>query len=353
MDNILKNKLIHRIKSAKNLFLAGVIVSTLGFKGDAPKQKTTHKEVIKTEQEYSITQAFVKKRCYSLEAFISNAKCIYDTIKINKYNYNTRVCLGQYIPILNKVQIKHFLPDTIGADSLQIEQIDAFVKKYNNKIYQNGIKAHEFKHQDNHQNSFMNTDVSPEEYAKLCMHNEISATISTLLYQRELYLKTGDIDVFEKKFKEYATAIKKGIVRPGSDSLIIKEFEKRFIVKSVSSWWKEKERKNYQYAAKKYLEQWFAKGEKKRKNNNPEEYQKSLNVCYTFVMDGKLVNLNYFNNNRINDLELTSFVKDAIKKAQITEDKRLEREESIRTEKSNRLDSIFGFKALFDKGKLL
>lgn len=351
MDNILKNKLLHRIKSAKNLFLAGVVVSTIGFRGDAPKQKTTHKEIIKTEQEYSITQAFMRKKSYSLEAFINNAKCLYDTIKINKYNYNTRICLGQYIPIVNKVQIKHFLSDTIGADSLQIEKIDAFVKKYGDKIYQNGIKAHEFKHQNNHQNKFMNVDVSPEEYAKICIHNEISATTNTLLYQRELYIKTGDINIFEKKFKEYATAIKKGIIKPNSNSVVMKEFEKRFIIKSVSSWWKDHERKNYQYTAKKYLEQWFAKGGKKREDNNPEEYQKSLDICYTFIMDGKLVNLNYFNHDRVNDLEVTPFVKDAIKKSRIEENKRLERDENIRTEKYNKIDSIFGVKQFLYRGK--
>lgn len=59
---------------------------------------------------------------------------------------------------------------------------------------------HEQKHRSNENKGFKSAsiNVSPKQYYKLCMADEISASMAELIYLREKYIKTKDIHVFDR-----------------------------------------------------------------------------------------------------------------------------------------------------------
>ena len=87
------------------------------------------------------------------------------------------------------------------------------------------------------------------------------------------------------------------------------EQEQYFIVKSMLEKWETKHKYNYQdYAIKKLT------SHKPMPKGQKSEYDKALDKAYTFIWDGKLVNLNYISENIIPDVKLTADVKAAAEK---------------------------------------
>ena len=80
--------------------------------------------------------------------------------------------------------------------------------------------------------------------------------------------------------------------------------------------WEKKHKHNYQdYAIKKLTSHKpMSKGQK-------SEYDKALDKIYTFIWDGKLINLNYISEGIIPDVKLTEAVKDAAERRQLQEQK--------------------------------
>lgn len=309
MLKILNNRLKYRIAKTRNLFLAGLLSLSSGLlngEKSIVQISSKGKATATTNNTYTMSQSLGRNKDMSINAFLEVAKHYVDTTVVNKYNYNSSLCLGRYLPKIDRVYMKHFVADTTETDSIQKYGILDFVKKYNNKNTLYSSLAHEFKHQDNHRNKFQKFDVCPQDFARLCQHNEISAQITSLLYQRELYIKTKDLSVFEPRFKKYREAINKGIITPCKDDSFKKEFEKRYIVKTVSDWWVKSLQKKYEAVTLLYLRDWLNDSKIKPEESKPQEYQKALDVCYSFIMDGKLTNLNYFNNSRLKDVNLTT-----------------------------------------------
>jgi len=136
--------------------------------------------------------------------------------------------------------IAYFLPSsgTITVNfSLENE-------RYNQYAQSDAVLIHEQKHKDNVAAGLFSYPVSPEQSYKLCMHDEISANIAQLVFLRQKYLETGDINVFceydVKKFAFYANAVKNGRINPRSEYIEDFNYEMSFIVNGMQKMWERK-----------------------------------------------------------------------------------------------------------------
>ncbi len=146
------------------------------------------------------------------------------------------------------------------------------------------ILYHEQKHRSNANKGFKskNISVSSEQYYKLCMADEISAKMAELVYLREEYIKTGDVNVFDRShgFSFYKEAVQQGEVNPLSSDP--KDFEKDMSLimngtqKMWMDRWADRYFKNHIDMTENYLR--YGKGNFK---DNEAEYQKQLNIAYT------------------------------------------------------------------------
>ncbi len=147
------------------------------------------------------------------------------------------------------------------------------------------IIYHEQKHRSNNNKGFRSESISVslKQYHKLCMADEISANMAELVYLREEYIKTRDINVFDKdgeKFSFYKEAVQKGEVNPFSSDP--KDFEKdmSLIMNGTQKMWEDVFTciydDNHISKTKWYLR--YGKGDFK---DNEAEYQKQLDIAYT------------------------------------------------------------------------
>ena len=93
----------------------------------------------------------------------------------------TGATLGYYSPGANTITVNYHEND-YGARDLEENDRDA-------------ILYHEQKHRSNNNKGFKadRIEFTPEQCYKLCVADEISANMATLVYLREEYIKTRDI----------------------------------------------------------------------------------------------------------------------------------------------------------------
>ena len=284
---------------------------------------------------YSMTDAFRYGVINSISDYVGKAPHLSDTISFSG-DLNQMITYGYYQRIDGKKQvvITHINPDTISIPNLTPKtkkMIISFAKYHNADTKKGAIKAHEFWHQNTNpdtqnSNNFILSDITKrgvfeyntttEEFAKLCAHDEIASRINSLLFLREQYLKEGKTNIFYGDFSFYGKAIKQGKINPLSDDHKDIEQEQYFIVKSMLEKWENKHKYNYQdYAIKKLA------SHKPIPKGQESEYDKALDKIYTFIWDGKLVNLNYVSENILPDVKLTDVVKAAVEEKKQQEQK--------------------------------
>lgn len=117
-------------------------------------------------------------------------------------------------------------------------------QKFND--YSNGLGTilHEQKHRDSHRQGLYDAPLGAEEAYKLDMWNEISANMTTLVYLRNQYIKSGDSSIFETEengnFKFYKDAIDKGEINPNSPYKEDFDKDMSLIVNGTKDMWMEK-----------------------------------------------------------------------------------------------------------------
>lgn len=104
------------------------------------------------------------------------------------------------------------------------------------------IMAHENKHRENALKGLRQLKLSPEQYFKMCVHDEISASMCELLTLRYEYLAATDKKAFleEKakgKFKFYFQAVKDGKINPEAKDAKSRDEEWAFIATETRKWW--------------------------------------------------------------------------------------------------------------------
>ena len=284
---------------------------------------------------YSMTDAFRYGVINSISDYVKKAPHLSDTVNFSG-DLSQMITYGYYQRIDGKKQvvITHINPDTLSIPNLSPKEkrmIASFAKYHNAETKRGAIKAHEFWHQNTNpdtQNNdmFILSDITKrgvfeynsttEEFAKICAHDEIGSRINSLLFLREQYQQEGKTNIFYGDFAFYGKAVRQGKINPLSENPKDIEQEQYFIVKSMLEIWEKKHKHNYQdYAIKKLTSHKpMSKGQK-------SEYDKALDKIYTFIWDGKLINLNYISEGIIPDVKLTEAVKDAAERRQLQEQK--------------------------------
>lgn len=122
-------------------------------------------------------------------------------------------------------------------------------QKFNASSNGLGTILHEQKHRDSHRQGLYDAPLGAEEAYKLDMWNEISANMTTLVYLRNQYIKSGDSSIFETEengnFKFYKDAIDKGEINPNSPYKEDFDKDMSLIVNGTKDMWMEKYSKAY------------------------------------------------------------------------------------------------------------
>lgn len=324
------SKIRDKIKSlsVKMMAIVMAISSCVGIKKEQPHKndKKNKIEQIRNINEYTMEDAYRLGRCRNLNSFIDDAYYITDTIILNRHNYNQRICAGVYMESNDKVYIKHFIPDTTDATPYETERILRYTKKWNDEICKRSVLVHEFKHRHTIKKGCLNKNLSVYDYARMCQHNEISSYLGNFLYERESYLlalnsklcsKEDAMKLISPRFNKYKQALKDGTINPESANFTEQQKENEFIMSVVAEAWIANEQKVNAYITKKRLKQKFQKNKVFIEVRNPFLYKSCLDVCYTHIKDGKLVNFNFFynigNNTPIKDVEIQPQVEEFIK----------------------------------------
>lgn len=117
-------------------------------------------------------------------------------------------------------------------------------QKFNDSSKGLGTILHEQKHRDSHRQGIYDDPLGVEEAYKLDMWNEISANMTTLVYLRNQYIKSGDSSIFETEengnFKFYKDAIDKGEINPNSPYKEDFDKDMSLIVNGTKDMWMEK-----------------------------------------------------------------------------------------------------------------
>ncbi len=108
--------------------------------------------------------------------------------------------------------------------------------------------AHEQKHKDNYNKKLRRQKLTPMQYAKMCMHDEISANICELLTLRYEYLaadtpeaKSAVIQKYEKgRFGYYFQAVEDGKIFPEKKDAKSRRDEWAFIAQETQKMWMER-----------------------------------------------------------------------------------------------------------------
>ena len=295
----------------------------------APRLKTA--KVIKD----NYVKAFEDGRATSFSDYLNICKDFdYDTLRIDKGNAKKRICLGQYRQYKDKIEIKYFLTDYTGAnarDSFWIARFD----KYNMEQYVNGVKIHELCHLTFHrrgnikkiklkkqQNALLPRadaiqvpqkpkeaepfvvnvgTLSLSDLAIIGQYNEIGAEIGRRIYERERYLKSRNIKEFFKS-DAYTDAVESGQIHPGDTSAKARLKEYALLANAVFDRWLEKEKKNYAYSSLGDVKGYINKAKVSKfmipEKSDPDDFKRRVSTCFTFPIDGKMVDFSAFILNR-------------------------------------------------------
>lgn len=134
-----------------------------------------------------------------------------------------------------------------------------FVENQNMYRMQLSLFVHEKWHHHNYLLGFRtNYSFKPDEYYRLCLHDEITANIAALLTTRYQYMESKDKKDFIHRYKKgifgyYYDALEKGDINPYDHSPQARDKEWKLIANGTREMWMEKLYPHYQGTAYKML----------------------------------------------------------------------------------------------------
>ena len=240
---------------------------------------SSDKKVEKNDKNITLMEAFEKFGAKSIEEALNMIPSNEKELRLTKKHFDN-VTFGKFNPRLENVMVYSYVCDTLG---MQLNKNDLkrlhLIEHKSTNAGKLGTKAHELSHDemfdelytkeirwktnifksDGFKEAIANLktlfkdknigelDISIKGYDLLNQYDEVRANIYDLLIQRELYMKSGNLDEFSPKFKEYANAVKIGIVNPHSENEVFKDLEKSVIVNSVTRMWAKEHRDTETY----------------------------------------------------------------------------------------------------------
>ena len=154
---------------------------------------------------------------------------------------------------------------------------------YRMRLY---LFVHEQKHKDNFLKGLRSVKVSPLQYAKICMHDEISANIAALLTLRYEYLTAEDKESVIKKYENneygyYFQAVKSKKIFPEKTDSASQDAEWSFIMNETRDMWMRRYAPVYQPSIWRMVERYTRRmGEPISTKKQNKYYQKGLKIAY-------------------------------------------------------------------------
>lgn len=154
---------------------------------------------------------------------------------------------------------------------------------YRMRLY---LFVHEQKHKDNFLKGLRSVKVSPLQYAKICMHDEISANIAALLTLRYEYLTAEDKESVIKKYENseydyYFRALKAKKIFPEKTDSASRDAEWSFIMNETRDMWMRRYAPVYQPSIWRMVERYTRRmGEPISTKKQNKYYQKGLKIAY-------------------------------------------------------------------------
>ncbi len=253
----------------------------------------------KTKFPLNNTELNVNAEMGSKTVLLSNASENYTPVK---YNVDTVVIdtaylkkafrtFGGYVSEVKAISLKHFVVDTTGMSPNTQKEQKLLAQKFNDKNRIKSTIIHEVTHSFNDEIGLKDFGISVFQFAKICCHDEISATIAQLLDFRQQYLETNDLSVFKGNFKFYTDAIKEGKIKPDITK-IPTSTELALIMNGSQKHWQETLQNYYEKAHMQMTKTWYNKsffyrlrertGRKNIVTKHNEEYLRRLSLCYSF-----------------------------------------------------------------------
>ncbi len=175
-----------------------------------------------------------------------------------------------------KTTLMYYIPNEI---------IRNYVEDNNSFRMQLPYFAHEEWHRHNAGSLYRyNYQYSPEEYYKLCMHDEITSNISAILTARFEYLSSPDKAATIAKYENtymgfYFKAVKEGKINPESTSPKDNEAEWRFIANGTKDMWMRTYAAHYSPTTLSMLKNYIER--QGMLPSNPKNYNAIKNYMYT------------------------------------------------------------------------
>ena len=187
----------------------------------------------------------------------------------------------------------NYVTDTLekSGTALLLNQRGKITRNYveNNNLYRLDLAlfVHEWWHSQNHALFYEYKYMTPHEYYKICMHNEITANLAALLTVRLEYMvadnKAEVLKKYERSYlKFYIDAIKNKKINPFDFSEAAREKEWHLIANGVRDMWMQKFAKHYAPTMHLYLQSYYNRfGDKIWQKRNNGNYQDLCNKMYT------------------------------------------------------------------------
>jgi len=270
---------------------------------------------------YSMTDAFKYGVINSISDYVERAPYKIDTVDFAGDFQNQVIEFGYYEERDGQktVVLTHINPDTLSipnASPRLKKMIVDFANYHNSKNERETILAHEFGHQatdpdkkigasihlsEKTPHSVFEYNMTAEEFALICNHDELRGRINGLLYKREQYKRYGTSSVFNGEYSFYGRALRDGKINPFSTDPKDIANEQLFCVKAMREQYEKEHIEHYEkYTIKRLNAEHILFDSKKE-----DEYNKALDQVYTFIWDGHLANLNFYSTGQLPELRLT------------------------------------------------
>lgn len=240
-------------------------------------------------------------------------------ITINKVNYDQKY-LRKYIAnnvLDDDARFSQFCK-ILGTNSPSLDAMADILRESLDKINSPEtvelVKKHEGKHRLNDKQGINLCGISALQYASLNQTDEISANINALLHQREQYLKTGDIKHI--KFAFYKQAVLDKQIVAGSRVKSFEKAELSLIINGMQKFWQEQLFADYKQQTLHAGLGFAANYAPDVLKENEKELQRREQVCLTFEINGRKVNLCDYRDKRP---EVPKEIEDEIIKMQIAQ----------------------------------
>ena len=178
-----------------------------------------------------------------------------------------------------------------SGTALLVNQRGKITRNYveNNNLYRLDLAlfVHEWWHSQNHALLYEYKYMTPHEYYKICMHNEITANLAALLTVRLEYMvadnKAEVLKKYERSYlKFYIDALKNKKINPFDYDDAAREKEWRFIANGVRDMWMQKFANHYAPSMHLYLQTYYNRfGDKIWQKRNNGNYQALCTKMYT------------------------------------------------------------------------